>query len=114
MVNDIIQLISKYRFSLTDEKETQQQMENCFKSAPMQFNREHKLDASNIPDFFIDGIIVEVKLKGSRRAIYSQIERYSKFEEVDEIILVTNRSMGLPRMVNNKRCHVLNLGMAWL
>jgi hypothetical protein len=111
---EIIRLVSSARMPLHNEKELQKYIGNVFFKQEISFEREYKLDDDNIPDFFIDGIAIEVKIKGSKRAIYKQCERYCKFETVKTLILVTNRSMGFPKQINGKDCYVVLLGKAWL
>ncbi len=113
-INDLIKVISALRLNVTDEKITQQEIANAFLANAFMVNREHKLDANNIPDFFIDGIAIEVKIKGTARKIYKQCERYCQFDDVKQLMLITNRSMGFPATINGKPCYVLNLGKAWL
>lgn len=111
---EIIKLLSPVRLPVQDEKETQSAIENVLLSNSVNFEREYKLDGKNIPDFFIDGIAIEVKIKGSARPIYKQCERYCQFENVKELLLITNRSMGFPKEINGKPCYILNIGKAWL
>jgi hypothetical protein len=110
----IIKILSSTRFPLEREKDTQVAIEKKFTEAGIIFNREHKLDLVNIPDFFIDGTAIEVKIKGNAKQIYRQCERYCKFDDVKNLILVTNRSMGFPKEINDKPCYFINLGKAWL
>lgn len=104
--------IKKTRADLTNEKKTQNQIFEEIKY--FGFVREYKLDAHNIPDFFYDGIAIEVKIKGSKMAIYKQCERYCRFDQVKALILCTNKSMGFPEEINGKPCYYINLGKAWL
>lgn len=114
MLQKVIEILSSYRYPLNDEKSLQSAIEKKIVESGIVFNREYRLDSKNIPDFFIDGIAIEVKLKGVAKNIYKQCERYSKFDEVKQIILVTNRSMGFPKELNGKPCYVIKLGNAWL
>lgn len=114
MVEQIISILSSHRFPLEKEKETQAEIEKKFIQNGIKFSREHHLDPDNIPDFFIDGIAIEVKIKGNARSIYRQCERYCQFNGVKVFILVTGRSMGFPPAINGKPCYVVNLGKAWL
>jgi hypothetical protein len=111
---EIIKLLSVVRFDVHDEKHTQEQIEKVFSDNKISFHREYKLDAKNIPDFFIDGIAIELKIKGEKKKIYRQCDRYCQFDQVKELILVTNRSMGFPQEINGNPCYVLNIGRAWL
>ena len=113
MLSSIISVLQN-RFPLEVEKETQAAIEQKFKDNGIEYSREHKLDQNNIPDFFIDGIAIEIKIKGNAKSIYKQCERYCQFEEVKSLILVTNRSMGFPKEINGKPCYFINLGKAWL
>lgn len=113
MLSSIISVLQN-RFPLEVEKETQAAIEQKFKDNGIEYSREHKLDQNNIPDFFIDGIAIEIKIKGNAKSIYKQCERYCQFQEVKSLILVTNRSMGFPKEINGKPCYFINLGKAWL
>lgn len=113
-LRDIIQILSCSRFSLENEKKLQSEIEKKLTENGIKFLKEHRLDSKNIPDFFIDGIAIEIKIKGNASKIYKQLERYASFDEVKQILLVTNRSMGLPLHINKKGCVMIKLGMAWL
>ena len=113
-IADIIKLLSNKKFILNDEKELQKSIENIFISNNVSYEREYVLDKKNRPDFFIDGIAIEIKIKGGAKAIYKQCERYCGFEKVSSLILVTGRSMGFPSDINGKDCYLINLGKAWL
>lgn len=114
LITTVISTLSKGRFNVTNEKETQAQIALALKAAGFTFSQEYRLDPANIPDFFIEGIAIEVKIKGNSKKIYKQVERYSLFSEVKVLILVTNRSMGFPQEVNGKPVYLVNLGKAWL
>ncbi len=110
----IVHLMSSRRFSLSDEKRLQAEMEELFTAAAFSFKREHRLDSRSIIDFMFGDVGVEVKIKGSRLNIYRQLERYAEFEAVRCLLLVTNVPMGLPELINGKPAHVINLARAWL
>ncbi len=114
MINRVLKILYSHRFPLVVEKETQAAIEQRFIENEIEYSREHKLDEQNIPDFFIEGIAIEVKIKGTAKQIYRQCERYCKSDEVRKLILVTNRSMGFPKSINGKDCYFINLGKAWL
>lgn len=113
-IDSMLSLIRRYRFSLTDEKETQREIEEMLKENNIVYSREHRLSKEDIPDFLISGLCIEVKLKGTKKNIYKQLERYSKYDEVEQILLVTNKSLGMPLCINNKASSLINLGRTWL
>ena len=110
MVAEVVEILKGQRFSLINEKELQAEIAKLLPA----FNREHRLDARNITDFFLDGLALEVKITGTAKSIYKQCERYCKFSDVTSLLLVTNRSMGFPKEINGKPCYVFKLGNGWL
>lgn len=111
---DLINTLTRSRMDLSSEKRLQSEMEIVFNNAGIKFQREHRLDKTSVVDFFIDGMAVEVKIKGSAKNIYRQLERYAAFQEVKAIVLVTRKTMGLPPDIQGKPCYVISLGAAWL
>ena len=116
-IEQLIRLLFCNRLPLHDEKELQSQLEELFFKASVPFKREYRLDDKNIIDFLVyNNIAVEVKIKTSysKRATYLQCLRYLKFDSVQGLILLTSRSIGFPKEINNKPCYVFNLSTAWL
>ncbi len=116
MIEIIIQTLSSARFPIDNEKQTQEAIANILLQKNIEYIREFHLDEKNIPDFFIlnGEIAIEIKIKGKAMKIYKQCERYCKSDQVKQLILITNRSMGFPKEINGKPCYVINIGRAWL
>lgn len=106
--------IKAIRLDLSTEKNAQGSLEKNLLSLGYDFQREYRLSESDIPDFMIGSICIELKIKGSAKEIYRQLERYAMHDQVEIIILMTNRSMGLPKTINGKYTHLINIGSAWL
>lgn len=114
-VHFIVNLLKSRMFNLQVEKDAQRQIEAVLISGKIDYEREPHLSSKDIPDFrVLDGIFIEVKIKGNAKAIFDQCERYSKHEKVQTIILMTNRAMGFPEQINGKPCYFINMGEAWL
>jgi hypothetical protein len=149
----IVDLLHRHRFPLSNEKMLQVEMATAFTKAGISFRREVRLDEKDIVDFMVDvdpcrpeagsqdkerhsltnpvgkedaagtgnnarpqipGIAIEVKIGGSRRAIFRQLERYCEHKSVGSIVLATNVPMTLPCEINGKPTSIANLGMGWL
>lgn len=113
----VVSLLKKYRFNVTDEKALQVQIhEVLLNDGGFQVEREYALDndRKSIIDFLIDNTGIEVKIKGSKLSIYKQVERYCSYEKIKNIVLVTNVATGFPPEINGKNCYLVNLGKAWL
>lgn len=116
MLSNLYKALLKHPLPLHDEKELHQEIANLLSAEKISYIKEFRLDTNNIPDFFLtdEGVAVEVKIKGSKRSIYSQCERYCQFPQVQKLLLVTNKSMGFPPEINGKDCFIVNIGKAWL
>ena len=119
-MHQILSLLSGRRFSLDHEKALQQGVADLLLSTGFtegaDYTREYRLTNKDIPDFYFHSqrIAIEIKVKGQARAIYAQCGRYCDHTDVNQLLLITNKSMGFPKEINGKPCYVLNLGQAWL
>lgn len=113
---EIVDLIRRHRLDLSNEKVTQQQLTDLFTAQNISFEREKRLTARDIVDFLVQGgIAVEVKLHGAKKmSVFRQLKRYAAHDDVNELVLVTNLSMGLPPEIEGKPAYYASLGAAWL
>lgn len=116
MINQLFSILGKQRFSLENEKETQREMAQLLNMHGIAHTREFALDKKSVIDFMLPehGIGIEVKIKGGKKAIYRQCERYCQFDEIKSIILVTSKSMGMLQEINNKPVYLINISKSWL
>lgn len=110
----IVDLLMRQRLSLSDEKQLQAEMAAVFTRAGLPFEREVRLGDGDIVDFMVCGTAIEVKIKGSKRSIYRQCERYCAHDRVAELVLATNMPMALPTEICGKPVVVSLLGVGWL
>lgn len=118
----IIDLLERNRLPLADEKQLQERMADVLVADGLYIRREYPLGDGDIVDFLVlsndilplRGVAIEVKIKGARRAIFKQLERYVRHEAVEEIILATNVPMGLPERIGGKAASIASLGRGWL
>lgn len=110
----IVHLLTSHRLPLADEKLLQQAIGDVFETEVLDFEREVRLGPGDIVDFMVEGIAVEIKIKGNRRDIYRQLERYCRYEGVASIVLATNVPMGLPTEIGGKPASIAALGRGWL
>lgn len=111
---DVFRHLKKFRFTqLQNEKLLQSEMYDALK---LPLEREYRLSDKDIIDFFYKeiGLGIEVKIKGTPRNIYRQLERYAAHDEIKVLFLVTCKTMGLPAFINDKPVYLISLGSAWL
>lgn len=111
---DIIRLIQTRRLPLSAEKPLQAALALEFEKAGIAAEREVDLGDGDVIDFMIGGIGLEVKIKGQRRAIFRQCERYCGHDRVVTLVLATNAAMGLPAWIDGKPVHVASLARGWM
>lgn len=110
----LYKLLSKHRLPLSNEKALQAAIGVILTANGIEHDRESRLSDKDCIDFLVGGVGMEVKLKGSAVAIYKQCKRYCGYPEVEELLIVTNRSMGLPNEIDGKPTYLLSLGKGWL
>lgn len=115
----LLDVLVGYRYPLGDEKQLQHHLEQKLIEHDLSYQREVLLmnqfdEPCGLIDFLIDGVGVELKVKGQKMATYRQIVRYCESSAIKQIVLLTNRTMGLPQLINGKPCTVISLGMAHL
>ena len=109
----VVRLIRRTRLDLSSEKRLQEDLAAALERSQIQYEREKRLTAADIPDFFLQGgMVIECKMRGKARNldVYQQLNRYAKHDAVTVIILATNLSIGLPASLCGKpeigRAHV--------
>ena len=71
-------------------------------AAGLEFVREHRIDAQNRADFWLDGIVIEVKVDGDLASACRQCLRYSKLPGVRGVLLASTCSWARERTVAQK------------
>lgn len=115
LIDKIIQVIHRNKVSLTDEKMTQVQIATILTENNIPYIREYRLSGEDIVDFMVDDhLAVEIKIKGQKRAIYRQLQRYAAHDKIKGIVLLTGVSMGLPEQIDGKPAYMGSLSRGWL
>lgn len=116
LAEDILKLLKNIRMNfIYEEFQLQNEINRILEENNIEYVKEYKLAARNRIDFFIlGGIGIEVKKgKPNKHKVLSQLERYTKFKEINSIILVTEKSIDVPNIINGKKCFVLCLNRLW-
>lgn len=113
-VTEIAAILSRKRFTLSTEKDVQAEIDQVLRATVPEHKREVVLDDKNTIDFMVGTIGIEVKIKGNKSAIFKQLQRYAEFDEINELIFVTSKAVGIPPTLNNKSIYVVNMSKAWL
>lgn len=108
-------LIERTRLLIDDEKAVQAAISERLTAAGVDHEREVRLSPRDVIDFVCVGRVgIEVKIKGGRRAILRQVERYAASDQLVAIVVVTAVAIGLPLEIAGKPISVVSIGRAWL
>jgi hypothetical protein len=110
-IADLCEKIAFHRFNYRDEQQLQDGIELLLKDAEIPYEREKVLGPNSRPDFLVDGIAVEVKIKHSLADLTRQVYRYASNDAVRSIIVVTPRMRlsNLPDVLFDKPIRVVTL-----
>jgi hypothetical protein len=95
--------LSQFRFFYSCELEIQVAIGQLLQTAGIPAQREFRLSEKDRLDFFIDGLVIEVKIGGSAADVMRQVARYAEHEKVQGVLLVTTKARHtLPDTFNGK------------
>lgn len=96
------------------EEEICVEIANAFSRAGVPFRREFNLGSRSRADFWIQGIVVEVKKdRPPRVALLQQVARYASIEHVLGVVVVLERSVPLPQQLHDKPIACVSLNASW-
>lgn len=85
-------LLCAHSYRFNDETDLQNGIEQVLLEAGIEYQREHQQDRHNRVDFMVDGIVMEVKIKGSLPKAAIQCHRYQKLPDVRGVMLLATNS----------------------
>lgn len=117
--------IARFRLPLTDEKTLQAAVEGILIHARLLYRREvpvkggivdfmtgPALESSDWPP--LGAVGVELKIKGGKRDIYRQVQRYCEDPRIGRLLVVAGLALALPTEICGKPVTILNIAKAWL
>lgn len=110
----ICALLARAPFLVDDEKRLQADIAAALAVGGIAHEREVRLAPTDIIDFVAGRVGIEVKIKGSKRAILRQVERYATSDRLDAIVLLTGIAIGMPETITGKPVRIVSLGRSWL
>jgi len=93
-------LLGGFRYRYGSEVQLHEVMASVLTTAGHPFEREYRLDARNRADFWIDGLVIEVKVDGSLSAALRQVGRYIALPQVRGVLLASTERWGGDALVD--------------
>ncbi len=91
-LNAIANQLARYAYRYSNEIALHEAIAKVLEANGFKFTREYVLDARNRADFWVDGVVIEVKVDGSMSDALHQVGRYINLPDVKGVILA-----GTPR-----------------
>ncbi|CAM4172956.1 hypothetical protein CR156_17130 [Stenotrophomonas lactitubi] len=87
-------LLAGFGYRYGSEVQLHEVLANVLDKAGHAHVREYRLDASNRADFWLDGMVIEVKVAGSLADALRQVGRYINLPQVRGVLLATTERWG--------------------
>lgn len=87
-------LLAGFGYRYGSEVQLHQALATVLDQAGHAHVREYRLDASNRADFWLDGLVIEVKVAGSLADALRQVGRYITLPQVRGVLLATTERWG--------------------
>lgn len=88
---ELAEELRKYRFNYWSEKVLQEGIGLALDHMDVKYSREFRLGDRARIDFLVEGVGLEVKIAGSVDSVLRQLTRYAGFEQINGLVLVTNK-----------------------
>lgn len=89
--------LSQFRYRYGSEVQLHESLAQVLTDAGYHFEREHVLDEKNRADFWLEGLVIEVKVAGTLTEALRQVNRYIHLPHVTGVVLAsTIRWAGQP------------------
>jgi len=107
----VMAALRRARLLPSTEAALQTSIETTLAGAGILAEREVRLAPGERIDFLVaGGIGIEAKARCQPRAIFRQLERYAKREQITALILVTGTACGLPATIGGKPAFFVSVG----
>jgi hypothetical protein len=113
----IARILSRLTFEYRNERDLQIAIYGALTGVGMASEREYRLSAQDRIDFYLEffHVGIEVKVGGNVSTLIRQLTRYAQSEEIDALVVVTNRAKHaseMPLTLNDKPVTVVRT--SWL
>ena len=116
---ELAAILAKYRFTCSSEAELGDAIARALTENGVAFEREAHLAPGDRIDFLCGAVGIELKTEGPVTAVFRQLQRYAKQDQVAEIVLATSRVshaavLSAQRTLAGKPLHVVRLSGGFL
>jgi hypothetical protein len=115
MIDRLLPILSGQQYRPATEADLRDSLAVVLTEAGVRFDREYPMGETGRPDFFVDGVVIEVKARGGRSDLVRQVMRYAEHPMVTGILVVTTRAQHqLPDTMRGKPARLLTIARGLL
>ena len=89
LASRIAAIIERTRVGISTEESAHLAVLDALRAAGMDVQAEVWITDSDRVDLLVEGVGIEVKVKGGRRDIYRQLQRYARSDRIEALVLAT-------------------------
>ena len=114
-VNAIINAVCGIRVaSILPEYDIHRLVQQALDNSKIAYRHEAALEKGKRADFLVNRTAIEIKQgKPSKSLVQKQIAGYLQSDLIDDIVVITRRSLRLPAKIGAKQVFVLSLDRLW-
>ncbi|WP_439444469.1 hypothetical protein ABWU93_11495 [Xanthomonas translucens pv. translucens] len=101
----LARLLGGFRYRYGSEVQLHEAMASVLAGAGHAFEREYRLDDRNRVDFWLYGLVIEVKVGGSLSEALHQADRYIHLPAVTGVLLASTARWGETRLAARPTAH---------
>lgn len=115
MARRIVAICERSRINVSTEGSAHLSLSEALRAQGVEVQDEVPLNAKDRIDMLIGAVGVEVKIKGQRRDIYRQLQRYAASDRIEALVLVTSAPWPASiREIGGKPFFNASLSVGWL
>lgn len=87
----LARMVGGFNYRYGNEVQLHEALAEVLTMAGYAFEREYVLDAKNRADFWLDGLVIEVKVDGALSEALRQVDRYIALPQVKGVLLASTQ-----------------------
>lgn len=107
-------LLAAYAYRYANEVQLHDRLSQVLGEGGITYERERVLDPKNRADFWIDGLVIEVKVDGTLTEALQQVGRYIELPEVVGVLLASTKAWARQPLIDRPKWHGKPFAMSYI
>lgn len=101
---------------ISEEAEIHKEIKRVFDENNIRYIHEYKLGKGSRIDFYIEELKLGIEVKKKRpikKQLEKQVERYTSFDAIENVLIVSEGKADIKNKINNKEIKTISLNKLW-